>query len=274
MDTLLPAHHVLLSSLALTGPLKQIEGNPALGGALSSTLTEAAELGVPLTKGNVALLFTVASGLTDVRVHRRRPLITRIASGAVETSAKVAGGVDYLRRRAPDAALDDAELDAACGAGVSFTDAQITAQAGVVVEAIGAALDATRYAYPLHTLLNAFHEGAWRWADGGKAKAALDAVVAARLGPRTPADDAARTLPRRGGWCAPGFPPSLTGSCTLGTPSPCTSTLRARFARWVCPPGPTPPCFGTTTPTRTRRRRCTLTRRRKTWRGWGGSRAR
>ena len=126
----------LFVSAGLEGALKQIESNPALGASTRAALAAAglAESGCERGVGN--LIFTVAGALNDTRAHRRDAVARMIGAGELVTASQVSAAIDFFKKRTPDAAVVPAELAAACGAGIRFTEAQL---AGKVRGGVGLA---------------------------------------------------------------------------------------------------------------------------------------
>ncbi len=121
----------LLSRLGLDGALKQVAQNAALGAATRATLDAS---GVPLdvlAKGVAALRYAVAAGLPDSRAHRRPLLAEYVGSRRLTTQQQVTAAIDFLKKKPADAEVVATELDAACGAGITFTDADVKAKAGL-----------------------------------------------------------------------------------------------------------------------------------------------
>lgn len=123
------ADRELFIQLGLEGALKQIEQNPALGVATKQVL--AASGLAPNGEGLKAygnMLYSIAASLTDARAHRRDVIAKMIGSGALVTAAQVNAAIDFFKKKTPDATYSDADLAKACGAGIKFTDEQVSAK--------------------------------------------------------------------------------------------------------------------------------------------------
>ena len=190
----IPETTALLERLGLAGPLKQIAANAALGAATARAFAASGLPAGDIDKGVAALLFAVASGLPEARAEQRSVVCAYVGRRALTTSQQVGAAVDYMKKRVPDAPFVAAEFEAACGAGVSLTDEDVRAKASELVAAHRAAIEEQRFAFAIGPLMNAFREGVWRWADGGKAKAFIDEAFAAVVG-----EDSLRKFPRCAG---------------------------------------------------------------------------
>ena len=110
-----------------------------------------------------------------------------LPSSSFQTPKQLAAALRFLEIRG-NAPLDAAALDAAAGVGVVVPPEALSAAVDAAIGAHKPRILEARYRFPIASLLKAVAD-AQPWADGGAAKAALDAAVAALLGPRTAADD-------------------------------------------------------------------------------------
>jgi hypothetical protein len=73
--------------------------------------------------------------------------------------------VDFFKKRAPDAPFEVPEFETACGAGVTFTDAQIAAKVDEIIAAARADIVEQRFLFQPALLLSKLNDGPWRWVD-------------------------------------------------------------------------------------------------------------
>ena len=120
----------LFVRLGLEGALKQIEVNAALGVAMKQVLASSGLIvdSSDSLKALGNLLYTVAAGLADSRAHRRDVVAKMIGSGALVTPAQVTAAVEFFKKKSPDAEYAEADLAKACGAGIKFSDEQVSAK--------------------------------------------------------------------------------------------------------------------------------------------------
>jgi glutaminyl-tRNA synthetase len=178
----------ILARFNLESALKQFAVNPPLKAATLQTLAASGLAGADKAVGN--LLFSVASAVNDARAPRRDFIARYIGAGKLLTTAQVSAAVDFVKKRTPDAELSVPEFEKACGAGVSFTPAQVADKAKEVVAAQREALLRDRYTgLNIGAFLAACKEGDWAWADGKLVKDSVDAEILALLGPKTAEDE-------------------------------------------------------------------------------------
>jgi hypothetical protein len=118
----------LLERLGLDGTLKQMGQNAALGAAVAATVAASGVAPDDLDKARAALLCSIAAGVPENRAPRRELLARYVGERKLTTPQQVNAAIDFVKKKTPDAAIDAAEFEAACGAGVSFTDEQIKAK--------------------------------------------------------------------------------------------------------------------------------------------------
>lgn len=94
--------------------------------------------------------------------------------------------LDYLLHK-PDANLDVAAFEEACGVGVVVTPEMIEAEVEKVISAIKAELLEKRYRYPAGMLMSEVRK-TLKWADGKAVKSEIDVQILDLLGPKTEAD--------------------------------------------------------------------------------------
>jgi hypothetical protein len=154
----------LLSRFGLEGAVKTIEVNPALFPAVRRTLEASGllERGADKAVGN--LLFSLTSALPDSRAARRDFIARYIGDGKITNNAQMAAAVDFFKKRAPDATFEVTEFETACGSGVSFTDAELTAKVDEIIAAARSDIVEQRYLFQPALLLTKL-DGPWRWAE-------------------------------------------------------------------------------------------------------------
>lgn len=172
--------------------------NKKLSTALRTVIVEAGceESGCERSSG--LLLYLLASICTPDAVKHRPFIARKIIARDLKTDAQVQAAVKYcddLRRYQPGGSLsetDETRFDAFCGVNVvvSAEDVEVAAQEALNVHR--EALLRERYQYNFGLVLKTLKErDDMRWADRKLMKDAVDAAIAATLGPRTPEDDAA-----------------------------------------------------------------------------------
>lgn len=120
---------LLLRSLNLDGVVKQVTGNESLAVAVVQSLTASGRRSDEIDKVIGAMLCAVATGLPDASRSQHRDIVSRaIGSGLLTTPGQVTAACDFFRKRPADAAYSATDFEAACGAGVKFSDEQITAK--------------------------------------------------------------------------------------------------------------------------------------------------
>lgn len=158
-----------------------------LAGAGSAGLADA-----DITKETAILMFEAATVGQPAAVPGAPVLGGLLAGGEVETKNKVIAGVKFLNKVPEGAAVDEAKLRQACGAGVVVSDADMEAGAKAIVDAISAELTERRYQYPIASLISKLKaDPRLKWGNLAAGKTALDAAVLDVIGPRTEADNAA-----------------------------------------------------------------------------------
>lgn len=116
----------LLKRYGLEGAVKTVELNPAMFPAVRQTLEASGLDGADTKTGN--LLFNLSSGLPEPRITRRDFVARYVGAGKLVNGAQLTAAVEFFKKRAPDAEFSVADFEAACGAGVTFSDEMLAAK--------------------------------------------------------------------------------------------------------------------------------------------------
>jgi glutaminyl-tRNA synthetase len=171
--------------------LVQVVDNPKLLASLQQVADVAglAESGCSKEVGALIYKLVTAPKGKALPDGHRDMLARRIGSGDIARNLQLDAALKYLGGAA---APTDAELCAQSGVGITVDDAEIARAVEALIAAERDAIADTRYLTNVGTLLKALTTGAaaerLQWVDGVRLKAALDAAVAALLGPKTAVD--------------------------------------------------------------------------------------
>ena len=140
----------------------------------------------------VLLLHFATKGLTQANAvhfaHRQDVLDAIARSRSIRSVPQVDAACEYLKKGAGGQGGEyrKADLERQSGVGVSYSDTEVDAVVGQVLDGAAAVLAGERYR-AVSKLLGQV-TGRLQWADGRRVKERFDAEVERRLGPKTEAD--------------------------------------------------------------------------------------
>lgn len=181
----------LFKSFGCEGALKKIDENPALGVALKSVIESSGISPDNVEKGVGNLLFTIASTIPENRAHRRAFIAKYVSAKKIVNAAQVNAAVDFMKKKVPDAAIDEAEFEKAAGVGITFTEEEIVAHVKKTIGEVMDVLVVERYVFPKHSLVPKLKAGDWKFADGSLLMTVFDKEYSEILGPMTDEDKVA-----------------------------------------------------------------------------------
>lgn len=134
------------------------------------------------------MLDSLAGNLPESSIKYRKFIAGKIVNRDLKTDEQLQAAIKYVAQLKTDS-VDEAAFDGACGVGVVVSDADIKKAAAETVQKHRDSLAAERYTFSVGTLLKSAKEvGQMRWAPSKALKDAVDAEVAAFLGPKTAED--------------------------------------------------------------------------------------
>lgn len=156
------------------------------------------------------LLYHIASKIKPQIHHHLTFLTDYVLSHKIDAELRLNAALDYLMQH-PDANVNVASFDEACGVGIVVTPEMIETEVEKVIAAVKDELVSKRYRYPTGQLMAEVRK-VLKWADGKAVKSEIDVQVLDLLGPKTDADLAPLPKPEKKAKVAP------TATATPGKP--------------------------------------------------------